>query len=469
VTGSPSAAIIAKSGLTAVFKQQRRSQVANPFNLTALFCPPLLVCCGLVASPQVRAEDMRESDRTLAYVMLRDLQKEIERVYYDPDFKGMDIAANAALAKSRISKSSSIGEAWSAIAQFALDMDDSHTLFVPPSQTVQVDYGWDMEMIGDACYIIRVREGSDAARQRVHPGDMVKEVNGLKPSRETLWRLEYIFKLLQPQPGLHVELVTPAGITRELDLAAQVHKRKKVMDLTGSDGGSDIARLIEEGEKQRKSIRPVGFELSDQIYIVRLPSFLAGRESVRQVLRSARGHEVLILDLRGNGGGDLETLKALVGYLEPGEVTIGSYQSRERRVPIAAKGAPQDVFSGRVFVLVDAQSASASELLARTIQLTNRGTVIGDRTAGAVMTARLSPLRVNHGENIILYGAEVTVGDVIMSDGARLEKVGVEPDFKTLPTADDLANNRDPALAQALKFAGHPLDSTTAGALTNSH
>jgi hypothetical protein len=73
------------------------------------------------------------------------------------------------------------------------------------------------------------------------------------------------------------------------------------------------------------------------------------------------------------------------------------------------------------------------------------------------------------GENIILYGAEVTVGDVIMSDGARLEKVGMEPDFKILPTADDLANNRDPALAQALKFAGHPLDSATAGALSNSH
>lgn len=144
VTGNPSAAIIAKSGLTAVFKQQRRSQVANPFSLTALFCAPLLVCCGLVASPQVRAEDMRESDRTVAYVMLRDLQKEIERVYYDPNFKGVDIAANAALAKSRISKSSVIGEAWSAIAQFALDMDDSHTFFVPPSPTVQVDYGWDM-------------------------------------------------------------------------------------------------------------------------------------------------------------------------------------------------------------------------------------------------------------------------------------------------------------------------------------
>jgi C-terminal processing protease CtpA/Prc len=446
----------------------RLSQLSRRLRLIGLIWTPLLLGLGLVASRYVRAEDMRESDRAVANVMLRDLQKEIERVYYDPHLKGVDIAANAALAKSRIAKSSAIGEAWSAIAQFALDMDDSHTVFVPPLQTVQVDYGWDMALIGDACFIVRIREGSDAARQGVHAGDLVRAVNGLQPSRESLWRVEYIFKVLRPQPGLHVELVTPTGTTRVLDLASQVHKRKRVMDLTGSDGGADITRLIEEGEKERESRRPVAFAVSDQIYIVRLPSFLAGWDSVRQVLRAARGHEVLILDLRGNGGGNLETLKALVGYLEPADVTIGSYQSRERRVPITAKGAPQEVFSGRLFVLVDAQSASASELLARTIQLTNRGTVIGDRTAGAVMTARFSQLRASHGENTIFYGAEVTIGDIIMSDGGRLEKVGVEPDFKILPTPDDLANNRDPALAQALKFAGHPLIQVRPGAL-NSH
>jgi C-terminal processing protease CtpA/Prc len=439
--------------------------IAKAFSFASLACTTLLTCFGLVVTPQVRAEDMRESERTVAYVMLHDLQKELERVYYDPTFKGVDLAANAALAKARIAKSPTIGEAWSAIAQFALDLDDSHTFFVPPLQTVRVDYGWDMELIGDACYIVGIREGSDASRQGVHSGDMIRTVNGLKPSRETFWRLEYIFKVLRPQPGLHIELVTSTGHTRELNVAAQERKRKRVMDLTGSDGGADVAHLIEEGENLRSLIRPVGFELSEKIYIMRLPSFLSGRDSVRQVFHSARGHEVLILDLRGNSGGDVEMLKTLVGYLEPADVTIGSYQSREGTVPITSKVARVDLFTGRVFVLVDAQSASASELLARTIQLTNRGTVIGDRTAGAVMTARFSQLRVAHGENVILYGAEITVGDVIMSDGARLEKVGVEPDFKILPTADDLANNRDPALAQALKFAGHPLDSTAAGAL----
>ena len=55
--------------------------------------------------------------------------------------------------------------------------------------------------------------------------------------------------------------------------------------------------------------------------------------------------------------------------------------------------------------------------------------------------------------------------DPIMSDGGRLEKKGVTPDFEILPTAEDLATGKDPALAQALKFAGQSLDSQAAGAL----
>lgn len=120
-------------------------------------------------------------------------------------------------------------------------------------------------------------------------------------------------------------------------------------------------------------------------------------------------------------------------------------------------------------MLIDAGSASASELVARTIQLANRGTVIGDRSAGAVMTARFHSLMVSHGENVIAYGVMVTAADLVMPDGGRLEKKGVNPDFSVVPSAEDLAERRDPALAQALKFAGQPMDAKAAGALLPKH
>jgi C-terminal processing protease CtpA/Prc len=109
--------------------------------------------------------------------------------------------------------------------------------------------------------------------------------------------------------------------------------------------------------------------------------------------------------------------------------------------------------------------AKCIDLFDAYLQLTDRGTVIGDRSAGAVMTSRFHPLMVSHGENVISYGVMITAADPIMPDGGRLEKKGVEPDFKVLPTADDLSAGRDPALAQALKFSGQSMDAQAAGAL----
>jgi len=106
--------------------------------------------------------------------------------------------------------------------------------------------------------------------------------------------------------------------------------------------------------------------------------------------------------------------------------------------------------------------------MARVLQLANRGTVIGDRTAGEAMESLYRPLIAPAGEKIIAFGVNMTVADLIMSDGGRLEKTGVRPDFEVLPSAADMTANRDPALAQALTFAGQPIDSAAAGALLST-
>jgi C-terminal processing protease CtpA/Prc len=115
-------------------------------------------------------------------------------------------------------------------------------------------------------------------------------------------------------------------------------------------------------------------------------------------------------------------------------------------------------------VLVDAGSASCSELLARVIQLEHRGTVIGDNSAGAVMEARYYS-ETEGADSIILYGLSVTEDNLIMSDGKSLEKTGVVPDELVLPTGADLAAGRDPVLARAVELAGGKLDPVEAGKL----
>jgi C-terminal processing protease CtpA/Prc len=122
-------------------------------------------------------------------------------------------------------------------------------------------------------------------------------------------------------------------------------------------------------------------------------------------------------------------------------------------------------FTGRLTVLVDSRSASAAEMFARIVQIEKRGIVLGDRTSGAVMRSRLFTHRAESRTASAVYGTSVTVADVRMSDGASLEKAGVEPDEIVLPTQTDLASGRDPLLARAIELAGGAITPEEAGRL----
>jgi carboxyl-terminal processing protease len=125
---------------------------------------------------------------------------------------------------------------------------------------------------------------------------------------------------------------------------------------------------------------------------------------------------------------------------------------------------------GRIIALVDSESASAAEILARVLQLEQRGVVIGDRTAGSVMMGEMMSSAVqlvSAGDElrILPFGFSVTVADVIMKDGKSLERVGVVPDEALVPTQQDLAAGRDPVLARAATMLGVALDPAAAGKL----
>ena len=66
------------------------------------------------------------------------------------------------------------------------------------------------------------------------------------------------------------------------------------------------------------------------------------------------------------------------------------------------------------------------------------------------------------------YGASISMADVIMSDGNRLEKVGVMPNARVLPTGADLAARRDPQMAKALEMVGVLMTPEEAGRLSRS-
>jgi len=202
-------------------------------------------------------------------------------------------------------------------------------------------------------------------------------------------------------------------------------------------------------------------ERGDQLMVLKVPEFSFSAVEVADMIGKARTHQDLIVDLRGNPGGAIDTLKYLVGGLFDKEVKIGDRLGRKDTKPEVAKPL-HNPFLGKLVVLVDARSASAAELFARIMQLEKRGVVIGDHTSGSVMEAKRYNEQIGM-DTVIYYGASITEWDLIMGDGKSLEHTGVTPDEVVLPTAQDIANGRDPVLAHAAELLGVKITAEEAG------
>jgi Peptidase family S41 len=406
----------------------------------------LLVLFGVRAS----AQTLTSFDRGRALDMLAVVHEDITKHYFDSTYGGADLTAIFETARTRIKNATRVEESLFAIAQATIEVNDGHTLFLPPGLTQRADYGWSMAFVGDTCRVFSVKPQSDAAHQGVTPGDIIYRIEGIAPSRHSLFYIRYMISALFPRQNLRVLLSHAGQPPREMNLGAEVREHRRVYDLTA--GHDDVWELIRESQSADDSLRSGFSEFGNDLLVWRYRGF-GEPNDVDDGLKRARGHAALVLDLRGNPGGYATTLLRFLSgiYREP--TTIATLRNRKETQPLFVKGSHDKAYDGKVIVLVDSRSASASEAFARSIQLAHRGTVLGDRTMGALRTAR-SYVHQSGTQTVVVYGTLVAVDDFIFPEGPQVEGLGVQPDELILPSGDDLRENRDPVLARALALGG---------------
>jgi C-terminal processing protease CtpA/Prc len=429
------------------------------------FIPKLVIIVSLAAVLALpiavaRAQDkVQDKDRDRGKIMLGRIKDQLKKNYYDPKYRGMDLDTRFKTAEEKIKTATSVGQIFGTIAQVLIELDDSHTYFVPPSRAYSNEYGWTMQMIGNRCFVSSVVKGSDAESKGVKPGDEVLQAGGYQIDRTNLWKFQYLYDALRPQPGIPVILRSPNGEPRQLDLMAKRTEHKRMTDLTNYSEYMDLVRKAERADRAgRDRFKAYGEEL----LIWKMHDFDLTDSQVDDVMGKVHKYKTLILDLRGNGGGWVTTITRLIANLIDHDVKIGDNVFRKETKPLMAKTRADKAYKGKLIILVDSRSASASEVLSRTVQLEKRGTIIGDQTAGAVMQSRFYPDEVGL-DVVVFWGVSVTISDLIMSDGNSLEHRGVMPDEVRLPTAEDLAAERDPVLSYAASLAGVKLDPVEAG------
>jgi len=101
-----------------------------------------------------------------------------------------------------------------------------------------------------------------------------------------------------------------------------------------------------------------------------------------------KGMQTLVVDLRGNGGGYMEMAARIADEFLPDKSLIVFTKNRKGRLDKTFATAEGNFETGKLFVLIDENSASASEILAGAIQDNDRGTIVGRRSFGKGLVQR---------------------------------------------------------------------------------
>jgi C-terminal processing protease CtpA/Prc len=411
----------------------------------------------------IRAQSLAKADIDRGLVMARTIKVSLKDNYYDSSFRGMDLDADFKEAEATIRQAKSYGDMYEAIANTLGHLKDSHTYLVPPLSSVRVEYGWRIQMIGNKCYVVAVKSGSDAEAKGLRTGDEVLSVFGTHPTRENLWLLNYLYNRLKHMTSVGMIAQAPDGQRRGLELIPEIHQDKQVFDFGRLDA-ADSQEAIRRAQNARSQNPHRYYELGNALLVWKMPKFNLDESEVDNIMDKVRRRDALILDLRGNPGGYELTLLRLLGQFFDHDIKIGDIKQRKGAKPLIAKSSGKNPFKGKLIVLVDSKTGSAAEMLARVVQIEKRGIVVGDRSAGEVMRSKLYRYRVGL-EMVMTYAVSITDADILMPDGHSLENVGVTPDELKLPTAADLAGNRDPVLSYAASLVGFKIDPEKAGAL----
>ena len=216
------------------------------------------------------------------------------------------------------------------------------------------------------------------------------------------------------------------------EIQIEEHTLDEVIDLIRGEPGTHVVLEVQRGNTLMPVIITrdvievpvvVSTLVDDEIGYIRVLTF----ESQRTVLQlkaqlqalQDQGMTSLILDLRDNGGGYLtQGLQTADLFLEEGEIAFQRTPELTFRLATATPGG----FQGRMAVLVNRYSASASEIVAGALQIHGRATVIGEVTAGKGVGQTLITLADGSEMKVVSY-------EWLLPDRSSLNAQGIQPDI----------------------------------------
>jgi carboxyl-terminal processing protease len=281
--------------------------------------------------------------------------------------------------------------------------------------------------------VVRTVPDAPAEKAGIKPGDILVEANGKKIR----------------QPG---------------DLAGEEGAKVRIK-VEREDGSKEEFTIV---RRKFSTARPEELEWHNpDTAVVRIPSFDLGysQQRVEKLMTEAAKAKNLIVDLRSNGGGAVINMMHFMSLLMPAGTDVGVFVSRSQADQFVREtnGSPTDLkaiaewskskirtakgrvpaYKGRIAVLINGATGSASEITAMALRENLKSPIVGTKSAGAVLVSTMATLPGR-------WQLQYPLTDYVTLKGIRLEGNGIKPDIEQPGAAFLRPGEKDAALEYAL-------------------
>ena len=300
---------------------------------------------------------------------------------------------------------------------------DPHTAYMDPDETKEFDkslsgqigggIGAEIGLRNNKPTIIKPLENSPAQKAGIKAGEAIVKVNDEVSSD---WSVEKVVSKIRGEVGTSVKLtLLSGGQTREVSVVRQ----------------NIVSPAVES-------------EIDGEIGILKVNRFGDDTVSLSRKYTSEfveKGVKKVILDLRNNPGGTVGAAQGLLGIWLDNQIAMTERRGSEIVKTLRTTGTPI-LGNMKTAVLINGNSASASEITAGALREYGKATLVGQKSYGKGSVQIV--LGLPGGSQM-----KVTEARWYTPKGKNIDKTGIEPDVKVDLSSDDVNNNIDPQMDKA--------------------
>jgi len=388
----------------------------------------LILTCLSAALAQSRKPDTPE----LRQKTFEKAWSVVNEKFWDGKFNGVDWQAVHDRYAPQITGAKTDAEFYDLLNKMLGELKTSHMGVLTPNEIAQYKKppsfaGIGFREIDGKLVITHVFPGSSAAQAGIKPGFVIAQIDGTAIGHFT-----------DAQTKLHGDVNTTVKLSYlDADDAAHevtLERRPFPADAKSKLGGISFYGLFDAKRLEAN----IGY-----LYFSNFLEFLSPR--IKSAIESFKDAPGIVIDLRGNSGGDDSVGGKMASLFFDKETQLMITKTRKGDVLDYKAKAAKQPYVGKVVILLDEHSMSASEEFSAGMQASGRALVIGRATPGSDMDGELESLPDG---SVLLYAH----GQTRTTKGYVVEGHGVKPDVPVTLTRRELLNGTDPDIEAAIRY-----------------